>query len=278
MKPYKATRKDTVPNSIFINARETLVPHLGPLFRATNTLKYYPKEWALTETLVLKKPGKPDYTTPSAWWPIVLSDGMAWLLNSCQTEDIVTMCEEHNILPANHFGARPGHTMMDSIHLLMKMVKDAWHKGQVTSALFLDVKGAFPSIDIDRLIHNMRKRGIPQEYTEWMKWRLRDRQTSIFFDGHHTAHFIVTNRLDQGDPFSGICYLLYNADLLKIAALKLGEWILLFMDDAAVIVVGKNFAEMHKKLCSIMNWTGGIFEWAKLHNCEFRIENSSSLT
>ena len=77
MKPYKATRKDTTPNCIFIQAREDFVPHIGPLFRATNTLKYYPQEWSLTETLILKKPGKPNYTTPSAWRPIVLSDGMA---------------------------------------------------------------------------------------------------------------------------------------------------------------------------------------------------------
>jgi Reverse transcriptase (RNA-dependent DNA polymerase) len=121
------------------------------------------------ETLVLKKPGKLDYTSPNAWRPIVLSDGLARLLNSCQAEDIITMCEKHNILPANHFGARPGRTTTDSIHMLTKTVKDTWHKGQVVSALFLDVKGAFPSVDIDRLIHNMRKCGIPQEYTEWMK-------------------------------------------------------------------------------------------------------------
>jgi hypothetical protein len=119
------------------------------------------------ETLILKKPSKPDYyTAPTAWRLIVLSDGMACLLNSCQTDDIVTMCEKHNILPANHFGARPGRTTTNSIHMLTKTVKDAWQKRQVASTLFLDVKGAFHSVDINRLIHNMRKRGIPKEYTE----------------------------------------------------------------------------------------------------------------
>jgi len=56
--------------------------------------------------------------------------------------------------------------------MLMKTVKDAWHKGQVASMLFLDVKGAFPSVDINRLIHNMKKKGIPREYMEWMERRL----------------------------------------------------------------------------------------------------------
>ena len=32
LKPYKATRSGTVPNSVLIHAREELVPHLGPLF------------------------------------------------------------------------------------------------------------------------------------------------------------------------------------------------------------------------------------------------------
>jgi hypothetical protein len=53
--------------------------------------------------------------------------------------------------------------------------------------------------------------------------------------------FIVVNGLDQGDPFSGICYLIYNADLTKIPILRLGEWILLFVDNAAIIVIGKDF-------------------------------------
>jgi hypothetical protein len=113
---------------------------------------------------------------------IVLSDGMARLLNSCQTNDIVTMCKIHNILPAYHFGARPGCTTTDSIHLLTKTVKDAWRKGQVASMLFLNVKGAFPSVDINRLIHNMRKRGIPKEYTEWLKRQLDCRCTRLSFD------------------------------------------------------------------------------------------------
>ena len=272
MKPYKASKKGSIPNSVLIYAREELIPYLSPLFQATNTLRYYPQEWARTETLILKKPGKPDYTSPSAWHPIVLSDGIAKLLNSCQAEDITTMCEKYNILPANHFGARPGRTMTDSIHLLTKTIKDAWRKGQVTSVLFLDVKGAFPSVDIDRLIHNMRKRGIPKEYTEWMKRRLENRQTTISFDDYQTEAFEVLNGLDQGDPYSGVSYLIYNADVLKIPIYRAGEWILLFVDDAVIIVSGKNFNETHEKLRNIMNRTGGVFEWAKTHNCEFGIE------
>ena len=253
LKPYKATKNRTTQNSVFTHAREDIVPHLGLLFRATNSLNYYPQEWATMETLILKKPGKPDYTVPSAWRPIVLSDGMAHLLNSCQALDIITMCEKHNIISANHFGARPGHTTMDSIHMLTKIVKDAWRKGQVASTLFLNVKGAFPSVDINCLIHNMRKRGIPQEYTEWMARRLGNRRTTLSFDSFETTSFGVENGLDQGDPYSGVCYLIYNSDLPDIPIRRIGEWILLFVNDVVIIVIGKDFSETHEKLQNIVS-------------------------
>ena len=183
MKPYKATMSGTISNSIFIHAKDLLVLYIGPLFRATHTLKFYPKEWALTKTLVLKKPGKPDYTIPGAWHPVILSNSLAHLLNGCLVLDVVTMCKTLNLLPANHFRVRPGCTTTDSIHLLTKTVKDSWRKNQVTSALLLDIKSTFPSIDIARLVHNMRKRGIPELYTEWLTRWFKDRQTNLVFDG-----------------------------------------------------------------------------------------------
>lgn len=62
------------PNSVLIYAEDLLVPHLGPLFRATHSLKYYPAEWSLTETLMLKKPSKLDYTATHD----KLQDIMTW--------------------------------------------------------------------------------------------------------------------------------------------------------------------------------------------------------
>jgi hypothetical protein len=140
------------------------------------------------------------------------------------------------------------------------------------STLFLDVESAFPSVDINRLIHNMRKRGILKEYMEWIKRQLEHRHTTLSFNNYQMELFIVLNSLDQGDPFSGICYLIYNADILKIPYIKAGEWALLFFDDIALIATGKDFSETHKKICNIMNQTGGIFKWANLHNCEFSIK------
>jgi ribonuclease HI len=273
MKPWKATRSGTVPNAVFVYARELLVPYLGPLFRATDTLKLYPDDWKLTDTPVLKKPGKPDYTIAGAWRPIVLSNGLARLLNGCKTEDLVLMCEKTGILPHNHFGGRPGRATTDSVHLLVKTVKDAWRKGEVASLLCLDVKAAFPSAAVDVLLHEMRMCGVPGGHVEWFERRLQGRKTSLIFDDYRSETFDIDEGIDQGDAQSLIAWIIYNHQILKIFDKAAKETGFLYVDDTAVLVTGDSFSSTHDKLKDVMNRTGGITEWAASHNCSFGVEN-----
>ena len=168
MSPYKATRSGTVPNSVYKNNKDLLVPRLGAIYRAINKLEYYPLDWENTETIALQKPGKPDYSNPAAHRPIVLSSGHVRLYNVAKTEQVVLMAEKHNLLPNNHYGSHPGRSTTDAVHFIVKATKDAWRKGLVVSLLLLDIKGAFPSMAVDQLIHNMRMRGVPKEHTDWI--------------------------------------------------------------------------------------------------------------
>lgn len=129
---------------------------MGPIFRATFTLGIYPEEWKKFSTIVLCKPGRPDYSLPKAYHPIMLLDTMAKILSSCVADNLVYIAEQHNLLPPTHFGGQPGRSTVDSIHLLTKFTADAWaSKDNHVSMLFLDMKAAFPSIVVTRLLHNM---------------------------------------------------------------------------------------------------------------------------
>ena len=272
MRPQKASRPGTVTNMILKFAGETLVPHLGHLFRATDDLNWYPDQWKVTQTPVIKKPGKTDYTVPNAWRPVVLSDGLARLLNKCKANELTEKCEKHGILHQNHFGGRPSRATVDSLHILVKSIKDAWRKGLVASVLFLDVKGAFPSVDIDRMMHEMKVVGIPEGHIQWMRRRLDNRKTTLTFDDFRSQEFSIDNGLDQGDPISGTSYMLYNGGLLGCLDHKAGEFGGLFIDDAFVMAVGRDLGETHRKIKDVMERDRGVFEWADTHNCEFGLD------
>ena len=86
------------------------------------------------------------------------------------------MCKKTGILLGNHFGGRPGRATMDLIHLMIKLVKDAWRKGEVASLLCLDVKAVFPSAALNVLFEEMRLCGIPEEHVEWLRRQLEGRK------------------------------------------------------------------------------------------------------
>ncbi|KAJ6573132.1 hypothetical protein DFH09DRAFT_852991, partial [Mycena vulgaris] len=104
MKAYKATYPDSEPNCVFTEAANLIVPFIGPIYRSLDELQHYPKGWADVLSLVLRKPGKPNYADPSAYRPIVLSKGFARLLNACKTLQCMTEAEFAGIFPNNHYG------------------------------------------------------------------------------------------------------------------------------------------------------------------------------
>src|SRR5882724_1027053 len=131
------------------------MPHLGPIYQEIFKLSLYPASWKDSITIVLRKPGKPNYTIPSAHQPIALLNTVVKVLSACIMEDLARMAELHSMLQDNHFGFRPGRTTTDSLHFVTKYVKDAWRRGEVVSTLFLDIKSAFPRVLLNRLTHNM---------------------------------------------------------------------------------------------------------------------------
>ncbi len=168
MKLLKATKPGTVPNCVLNHCADLLAPHIGPVYCATVTLEEYPEILSETNTIILCKPGKPDYEDPNAYRPIILSNGWGQGLHATMNQDLTAWCEYKGILPDRHFGGCPGRCTTDSIHLMVSSIKDQWRKGNIVSVLFLDVKGAFPSMDVDILLHKMLMLGIPSQYTEWL--------------------------------------------------------------------------------------------------------------
>ena len=83
---------------------------------------------------MINKPQKPDYTVPKAYRPIALVNTIAKLLSTIVAEDIVHLTEVHQLLPAHHFGGRPGRTTTNSLHVLVNTVKDSRQPGGVSKS------------------------------------------------------------------------------------------------------------------------------------------------
>ena len=277
MKPHKATYTGSLHNDFMRHTSDLIAPFYAPLYRATFVLEYYPATWKETETIVLRKPNRTSYHNPNSWRPIVLSKGEARALNKCIAEDLSWGCEAKHLLPTEHYGGHPGRRATDAVMAMVAEVKNAWRKGKVATAIFLDVKGAYPSTDVEMLQHEMRLVGIPVQYAEWLQQRMEGRTTTISFDGHQSKTFDVENGLDQGDPASGILYSLYNAGLAQNLKPKQGEHGFLYIDDNTILAIGSDFQDTHNKCADMLQREDGPFQWATSHNCEYSLPKFQAL-
>ena len=58
-------------------------------------------------------------------------------------QSIVT---DENIIPSHQFGLRANHSTVDQVHRITAIIEDAFEKGEVSSAVFLDVSQAFDKV------------------------------------------------------------------------------------------------------------------------------------
>ena len=145
LQAFKAPGDDGIPNVVYKNCATILVPHLGPIFRATFTLGIYPQEWKDSRTIVLRKQGKADYTSPNSYRPIALLCTIAKILSACIATELMQLSELHHLLPSTHFGCRAGRKTTDSLHYVTSQIHSAMDTKKAAAVLFLDIKGAFPS-------------------------------------------------------------------------------------------------------------------------------------
>jgi len=173
--PFKVPGLDGIPNIMLMKCADLLVPHLGPLYQENFKLSMYPNRWKDSVMVVLRKPGKGDYKAPNVHRPVALLNTIVKVMSTCVAEDLIHATETHRLLPNNHFGSCPRCTTTDLLHYVTKFIKDAWRRQEVMSALFLDIKSAFPSVMLEQLVHDMRTRGVLSQYTDWISHKVNGR-------------------------------------------------------------------------------------------------------
>jgi len=264
--PRKAPGPDKISNLVLQHALPDIEQHLLILMQASLDLGYFPKAFKRTKTIVLRKPGKPDYTLSKAYRPIALENTIGKVFESVMAESISYLTEHYELLPPEHYGGRPGRSAEDAMAILSENIHKAWKNKNVFTAVFLDVAGAFNNVHHRRLIHNLRTRRLPLEIVKWVQSFLQGRSTQLHFNGSTSQSIPTLAGVPQGSPLSPILYMYYNADLLEAAKDKPDTMSLGFIDDIVYGVEGKSDKDNVHKLEKVLQ---GAEEWRKRHGAQF---------
>ena len=156
--------------------------------------------------------------------------------------------------------------------LLTHKIKEAWRKRQVAAVLFLDVRGAFPNVVKEVLLHNMKIWAVPSQFIQMTSMMLTDRSTRLSFDDFVSNPFPINNGNNQGCLLSMMFYAFYNAGLLQLSPPDSpDEGQFGFVDDVALLATGPTIDATHQKLRNMMERPGGAFRWSESHNSPFEL-------
>lgn len=266
----KAPGPDGIPNRLLKKCKLTLSKDLADLFNACLSLGYHPKGFKESTTVVLRKPQKPRYDTPKSYRPIALLNTMGKLLEKLVANRLSKAAEDFNLLPEEQMGARPKRSTISAVELLTEQIHTIWgkNKKQVASLLSLDISGAFDNVSHERLIHNLRQKGIPRWISRYVGSFLKGRTTSIVLGTYRGDQIPTNTGIPQGSSLSPILFLFFVSTLLPMlqshSTAAVG-----FVDDTNILTWSNTTEENCRKL----EEQHRICEkWAKTHGVKFAPE------
>ncbi len=266
----KVPGKDSIPNLILKLLIHSLLPYLYRIFNKYLDTGFCPTHFRSSITVILRKPGKPDYTTAKPYRPIALLNTLGKALEFILAKRITYLAETYGLLPHNHFGARRTRSTEHALHYIVECIYSSWNKKKIASVLLLDVTGAFDNVSKDRLLHNFCTKQIDARIVAWIGSFLTGRSTTLRTNEHTTEKISIFIGIPQGSPLSPILFLFYNAPLLEDLDTVESVSAAGFVDDVAILVEGKTCKEnstvlhdLHEKICK---------PWARRHGSKFAPE------
>ena len=284
LKPGKATGPDNVFTDLLLNANEELVTAIHKLFSMSFATGNIPLEWKKADVKFLRKSGKKNYNSASAYRPISLTSCLGKCLERILTVRLNGFIEHNKIIDLEQEGFRKFHS---TTHALLRMIQDVFNgfnRKESTLAAFIDMEKAFDSVWRDGLLVKMHKLGIRGKIWSWISDFLSDRTARCYLKGSHGVEFFTFVGLPQGSVISPILFIIFLQDIFRgISCQKVK-----FADDGTIWVTGTdptylstNIEEnLHKLLQNTLKWRMNI-SIAKTEICLFTRSNldvdSSSL-
>ena len=211
--PSTAPGPDTIPYSVWKAvhriAPSVLTSLLAPLFR----FGHHPSSLKKANGVVLDKPGKPSYDSPSSFRIIVLLQTVSKILERIAASRLSAVAHYVGLLNPNQCASLPSLPSFDAWAALVDIVRTLQRPGRKLSSLFLDIKGGFDNVEADILCRALRSKTVAHYLVAWIKSFLSGRSCRLLFQGSPRVFSPVSVGIPQGSPIPPLLFGIYVSPL-----------------------------------------------------------------
>ena len=192
--------------------------HLVPSGQ-TPRLPLQPAAFKQSCTVIIPKPGKVDYSSPKAYWPIALLNTLGKLIEKLISVWMQFEAVRHCLVHSHQLGGLIQQSTTDADLFLTHVVRAGWSKGLVTSVVAFDIAQFFPSLNHTFLLATMRRLGFSPSLVTFFESYLVGRVTQLVW-GHDTSEPLPSSVIQVRDP--SLVVLQWSQGCLY----RLGPWLL----------------------------------------------------
>ncbi|KAJ9437051.1 putative RNA-directed DNA polymerase from transposon X-element [Diplonema papillatum] len=203
----------------------TALKNLGPEARKSMLLLFneswkqgtIPSQWKDAYVVPVHKPGK-DRSSPQGYRPIALTCVSAKLMEMVVKNRLVHITESPDfptVMPYTNIqgGFREDRGTEEQVFSIIASLDEARSQGEFACFLSFDLVSAFDTVDHDRLLRILERRGIPQRFVLWLRAFLEDRTARFKVDGVLGKSFGLQSGVPQGTVLGPVLFLLCIDDL-----------------------------------------------------------------
>lgn len=238
----KSTGLDNIPAKFLCDGASVLKDPITHIINLSITKNVVPDDLKLARVRPLFK--KNSRSAVGNYRPISILNVVSKILEKAVSVQFNQYLTDHKILYSHQSGFRGSYSTDTCLIHLTDHVRTQISQGNLVGMAMLDLQKAFDTVNHEILCNKLQAMGV--ESVDWFKSYLCNRQQIVSVNGTNSEFLSITCGVPQGSVLGPLLFLCYINDM----PISVKCMLLLYADDSALLVVGKNPDEIARKLSS----------------------------
>ena len=192
---------------IFKHAFMVLVPQLVYLFNLSFTMGVFPEAWKKATVIPLFKGG--DRSDVGNFSPVSLLPLPGKLIAKIVHNKISVFFNALNVLSDCQSGFRKGYSMVSCVADFTDAIFTGMNEGEVTMAVFVDLRKAFDTVNHKILRKKLAFYGIRDKHIDWCENYLTGRSQTTLANNNRSVPARVSCGVPQGSVLGPLFFIMY---------------------------------------------------------------------